>query len=99
MSDLFIGRGWAFPLRTNAAGGIAMVAEEQEIEESIRLVLGTAPGERPMRPSSGAASTPRVRSADAPLRHVAYDVLSALGRVDTVESSTSTSASPDRPSL
>ena len=53
MSDEFIGRGWAFPLRTDATGGIALVMREREIEEAIRLVLGTAPGERPMRPEFG----------------------------------------------
>jgi len=53
VNDEFIGAGWAFPLRTNAAGGIALVTREREIEESIRLVLGTAYGERPMRPEFG----------------------------------------------
>ncbi|MFD4397579.1 GPW/gp25 family protein [Kitasatospora sp. NPDC058478] len=49
----FIGRGWAFPLRVNATGGIGMVDRDREIEEAIRLILGTAPGERPMRPEFG----------------------------------------------
>lgn len=53
MSEEFIGRGWAFPLRTDATGGIALVTREREIEEAIRLVLGTTPGERPMRPEFG----------------------------------------------
>ena len=53
MSEEFIGRGWAFPLRTDATGGIAMVSREREIEEAIRLILGTSPGERPMRPEFG----------------------------------------------
>ena len=53
MSDEFIGRGWAFPMRTDATGGIALVSREREIEEAIRLILGTAPGERPMRPEFG----------------------------------------------
>lgn len=52
-NDEFIGAGWAFPLRTNSAGGIALVTHEREIEESIRLILGTAYGERPMRPEFG----------------------------------------------
>lgn len=52
MTD-FIGRGWAFPLRTGVTGGIALVSREREIEEAIRLVIGTAPGERPMRPEFG----------------------------------------------
>jgi len=53
VSDDFIGRGWAFPLRVDATGGIALVGREREIEEAIRLVLGTAPGERVMRPEFG----------------------------------------------
>jgi uncharacterized protein len=52
-NDEFIGAGWAFPLRTNSTGGIALVTHEREIEESIRLILGTAYGERPMRPEFG----------------------------------------------
>jgi phage baseplate assembly protein W len=53
VSDEFIGRGWAFPLRTDATGSISLVSREREIEEAIRLILGTAPGERPMRPEFG----------------------------------------------
>src|SRR5438445_13569488 len=53
MSEEFIGSGWAFPLRTDATGRIALVSREQEIAESIRLILGTAIGERPMRPEFG----------------------------------------------
>jgi phage baseplate assembly protein W len=53
MTEQFIGRGWAFPLRVDATGGIALVSREQEIEEAIRLILGTSPGERPMRPEFG----------------------------------------------
>jgi phage baseplate assembly protein W len=53
MTDVFVGKGWAFPVRVNATGGIALVSNEREIEEAIRLILGTAPGERPMRPEFG----------------------------------------------
>ncbi len=53
MSEQFIGRGWAFPMRVDSTGGIALVSREQEIEEAIRLILGTSPGERPMRPEFG----------------------------------------------
>jgi len=48
--DDYIGAGWAFPLRTNTRGGIALVRREQELEEAMRLILATYPGERPMRP-------------------------------------------------
>ncbi|GGM01307.1 MULTISPECIES: GPW/gp25 family protein [Micromonospora] len=53
MAEQFIGAGWAFPLRTDATGGIALVDREREIVEAIQLILGTAPGERPMRPEFG----------------------------------------------
>ena len=53
MHDDYIGAGWAFPLRTNSRGGIALVRREQELEEAIRLILATYPGERPMRPEFG----------------------------------------------
>ena len=52
MAD-FIGRGWAFPIRTDTNGGIALVGREREIAEAIRLIVSTTPGERPMRPEFG----------------------------------------------
>jgi|ERR1700716_1942728 uncharacterized protein len=53
INSRFIGRGFGFPMRVNATGGIAMVTDHQELEESMRLILGTAIGERPMRPEFG----------------------------------------------
>ena len=53
VNDAFVGQGWAFPVRVNDTGGIALVSNEREIEEALRLILGTAPGERPMRPDFG----------------------------------------------
>lgn len=53
MSGEFVGRGWAFPLHVDAAGDVAMVERERSVEQSIRLILGTAYGERPMRPEFG----------------------------------------------
>lgn len=55
MAEQFVGSGWSFPLRIGPTGGIALVSGEREIEEAIRLVLSTAPGERPMRPEFGCA--------------------------------------------
>lgn len=55
MSRQFVGQGWAFPVTTDATGGIRLVSDEAEIEQSIRLILSTAPGERPMRPEFGCA--------------------------------------------
>ena len=55
MSQEFIGAGWAFPVRTDPTGRVALVRQERDLEESIRLILGTAFGERPMRPDYGCA--------------------------------------------
>jgi hypothetical protein len=49
----FLGTGWKFPLQVTPRGAIAMSSEEQRIEESILLVLSTAPGERLMLPDFG----------------------------------------------
>jgi phage baseplate assembly protein W len=54
MSQAFLGRGWKFPVQVNPmTGRIAMSADEQDIRESISIILGTAPGERVMRPDFG----------------------------------------------
>ena len=82
MTEQFIGRGWAFPLRTDATGGIALVSREHEIEEAIRLVLGTSPGERPMRPEFGCRIHDHVFApADSTTANaIEADVRSALQR-------------------
>ncbi len=50
-----IGAGWAFPLRVDGSGGIALSRGETDIEQAIRIILGTAKGERRMRPNFGCA--------------------------------------------
>lgn len=53
MSNEIVGRGWVFPPRTDARGGIALTNERSELEQSIRIILLTAPGQRVMRPTFG----------------------------------------------
>jgi phage baseplate assembly protein W len=53
MTQDFIGAGWAFPLGVGPQGGIALVRREVELEQAMRLILSTYPGERPMRPEFG----------------------------------------------
>jgi phage baseplate assembly protein W len=48
-----LGRGVAFPLGVDERGRIAMVGGANDVEQAIRLILDTAPGERPMRPEFG----------------------------------------------
>jgi len=49
----FLGNGLHFPLRLNARGEILLVTGTEDIEQSIRIILGTRPGERVMRPTFG----------------------------------------------
>ena len=53
MAD-FLGRGWAFPIRLDQQGDIALAGGEDDIRQAILIILGTAPGERVMRPDFGA---------------------------------------------
>ena len=53
MARDFLGRGWAFPVGVHAGGGIALAEGEDDIRQAIRIVLGTALGEREMRPDFG----------------------------------------------
>jgi phage baseplate assembly protein W len=78
----FVGRGWGFPLRTDANGDMALVGQEREIEEAIRLILGTAYGERPMRPEFGCAIHDFVfAGADAATAaQIAFEVRASLRR-------------------
>ena len=52
MADI-LGAGIAFPLQVDRRGGLALARDETDIDQAIELILGTAPGERPMRPEFG----------------------------------------------
>ena len=49
----FLGIGWKFPVRVGVDGKIIMSKYEDDIHESIRIILGTAKGERVMQPDFG----------------------------------------------
>lgn len=49
----YIGTGWQFPVRSNRRDEIEQSSGVDDIEESIRIILGTAKGERVMRPEFG----------------------------------------------
>jgi phage baseplate assembly protein W len=48
-----LGSGVAFPLRVDRRGALSLVHGGDDIDEAITIILGTAPGERPMRPEFG----------------------------------------------
>ena len=50
----FLGTGWSFPPRFDAASGdVEMVSEETDIRQSLYIILTTIPGERVMWPTFG----------------------------------------------
>jgi uncharacterized protein len=81
-NDDIIGIGFGFPLGVDARGGIRMSRGANDIEEAIRLIIGTAQGERRMRPEFGCAIHAYVFAPMDPttLGLVSYHVTEALGR-------------------
>jgi uncharacterized protein len=53
MAKEFLGIGWKFPTSLDSDGKIAMSEYETDIKEAIKIILGTAKGERVMRPDFG----------------------------------------------
>jgi len=49
----YLGKGLRFPVSINLNGGVSSSALEENVRQSIFIVLGTAPGERLYRPEFG----------------------------------------------
>jgi len=49
----FLGKGLRFPVSINLNGGVSSSALEENVRQSIFIILGTAPGERLNRPDFG----------------------------------------------
>ncbi len=54
VAKAFLGVGWAFPPHLEPDETLALVAYEEDVQQAIRIILGTNPGERVMRPEFGA---------------------------------------------
>jgi uncharacterized protein len=100
----FIGSGWAFPLRVNARGGLALARREQDVDESIRIILSTPVGERRMRPRFGCGVHDLTFATNDPATHglIRYHVLQALAlwepRIELREDGVRVRTDPDEPS-
>ncbi|EMA35155.1 GPW/gp25 family protein [Halobiforma nitratireducens] len=66
MAEEFLGTGWQYPVTTDHRGDIETSDAEADIRESIRIILGTAKGERIMRPEFGCDIHDHVYSAASP---------------------------------
>ncbi len=91
MAESLIGVGLSFPMTLDASGSLALVSRERKIEQSIRLILATAHGERPMRPDFGSGVHNYVFSSDDAVTagRLAFEVRVALERweprIDLIE--------------
>ena len=99
----FVGQGWSWPAGVGHRGGIALVSGDAELGQAIRLILGTALGERPMRPEFGCGIHDLVFDpSDSTLAGlVAHEVRASLlrwePRVDVED--VQVTFDPDRPGL
>ena len=54
VDQTFLGTGWGFPPQFHkAARGVILVTREEDIKESLYILLNTTPGERPLQPDFG----------------------------------------------
>ena len=53
-NNSFLGKGWAFPPTFNkTTGSVEMVSDEEDIRQSLHILLSTSLGERVMQPDYG----------------------------------------------
>lgn len=53
-NNAFLGKGWAFPPQFNkSTGTVEMVRDEEDIRQSLHILLSTSLGERVMQPDYG----------------------------------------------
>lgn len=78
----FVGHGVGFPLRTTSTGTLALVDGAAALDEAIRLIVATAPGERPMRPEFGCRIHDHVFApiTESTIGTIAFEVERAVGR-------------------
>lgn len=65
MARNILGKGWKFPITTDVNGNIALSSYEKSVEDSIRIILGTTPGERVMQPDFGCKINDIIFSPDS----------------------------------
>lgn len=82
MTRDFLGSGWSYPVDTDNKGNIRMDEGADNIETSVRMILGTAKGERVMYPEFGCDIHDHVFSSLSPttLNRIEDSVRTALVR-------------------
>jgi phage baseplate assembly protein W len=100
-SRTYLGTGWQFPIRVNPRGGLSYSSGEENVAESIWIILSTAQNERQMLPTFGCGMHDLVFAPNNPTTfgNVSHLVRRALTeyepRVDVLDVAVLTS--PDEP--
>lgn len=78
----FLGRGWRFPVKPNANGRLSYVSDDEEIRQSVWLIVTTAQRERVMREEFGCGLYDLVFDANTAALHglVQENIRAALTR-------------------
>ena len=94
MARAFLGKGWRFPVKVHAAGEKPQdrrTEYEESVRQSIWIILGTAKGERVMRPDFGCGIYDLVFEINSPATaaRVSHAVREALlffePRIDVID--------------
>jgi phage baseplate assembly protein W len=65
----FLGKGLTFPVKLDPTGRLTYSSAEDLIQQSIRLIIETSPGERVMRPDFGCGIHELVFEANTTMLH------------------------------
>jgi len=101
MTKEILGVGWKYPVMTDGQKRIAISRYGEDVEEAIRIILGTAKGERLMRPEFGCGIHDLVYASinHATIAQVELAVREALTvwepRIEVMKVSTDTQAAAD----
>lgn len=76
----FLGKGWSFPIKLVEPDQIQLTNNEESVRQSIQMIIGTAKGERVMRPDFGCGIHDRVFSPNSAgtVGQIINDVRTAL---------------------
>jgi hypothetical protein len=94
----FLGIGWAYPPTTSATGEVEAAAYEEDVRQAVWIILGTARGERVMRPDFGSGLDrlvfePINTTTMALVRHYAEEALTTWEpRIDSIDVTVSADA-------
>jgi len=69
MDRPFLGQGWRFPILPDETGSLGYVADDANVEQSVRILLLTDIGQRVMRPDFG-CKAPRLVFAPGSMQYL-----------------------------